>query len=199
MNHEPLIDQDLLALWGSQDTAITRPEPDAVRTTLDVSYRQEERRLTKLTVQEVLPSIGVAAVFAWFGLMTDQRQWAFFAAAFLALAVGGFLLAFTITQRASADGFGDSVRSQLERSLVQLGNRAWLYRNVAWWYLAPIGLSVTLVAYGMEVGGLALAIAGPLYAAFLATLFVTNRRIGQRYQAEYDRIETLRQELDRTD
>ncbi len=197
MNHDPIIDRELLSLWANQDASINKPSPDALRSTLDDSHRQEARRLTRLTIQESVPALAVALIFGWFGLTLDQRQWAAFLAAGLILAVGAFLFSFTVSQRASADSFGESVRSGLERSLVQLGNRSWLYRNVFWWYLAPIAVANALAAYALDAGARALVVAVPLYAIFLAALYVANRRIGRRYQAEYDRTAALRDELDR--
>lgn len=196
MNGEPLIDQDLLNLWHSQDNQITEPQPEAILLHLESSYKEEERRLKRVTVREVLPSVVVAGAFAWLGIGNDDRQWTFFLASLLTLGVGGFLLSFLISQRASAAGYSDSLRSQLERSLVQLSSRAWLYRNVLWWYLAPTAIAATLVIYGLEAGRVAFGAFVAIYGAFLGLLYVANRRIGARYQSEFERVAELREAMD---
>ena len=198
MTNEPLLDPALLAAWTNQDNAIVAPSSADLHRALDHSHRTQVRQLQRLTVQEALPSAAVAAVFAGFGLLADQRQWAFFAAAVISLAVGLFLVGFTLNQRVVADGFGDSVRSQLERSLVQAGNLAWLYRTVPFWYLTPSALAVALVGYGLAATGIALVVFAAGYAAVLFALHRANRQVARRYQQEYDRLDGLRRDLDET-
>lgn len=193
---------DLNDLWNRQEDMMTTTElsltdPKQLTAALQSGHRKERARLIRLNFREVIPALGLAALFAWLGLATSATTWAFLAAALIALAVGGYLLVLTIRQHRIEAAFDDTIKGQLERTLSQLNHRAGLYRTVLWWYLLPVAAAI----------GLVVSTARPLHMAFVVIygglvvglgvfLYRANRRLGrEQYEAQIPRYEALLNDL----
>lgn len=163
------------------------------------AHRKDQRRLFWVNVREFVPSLVVAGALG-FSVSGSARPLATLVAAALVLAVGCFLVVSSIRHQRADRRWGISVRDQLARRLAQVNHRAWLYRNVAWWYLLPIAVAIVLFQYG--IGGDVRTGEGLAFFGFciglFAVLYRMNRKIGRtRYEPEVERLESLLAELDR--
>lgn len=190
---------DLDALWAAQDETVRIADEAELINSLRATHRRENKILGWLNIQEVVPALALAVFYLWLASDVDSRQWSLLAAAACALALGAFLVLSTVQQRVAERAFSTSMRGELQRSLSQAHHRAWLYRNIGWWYLAPIAIGLGLARYGVIGGRLEIGdvVFGPLFAAGLVGLWWFNRRIGRnRYEPEVDRYRGLLAELD---
>lgn len=114
--------------------------------------RRFDRRIFWRDVREVLASFLVAGVFgkvAWSAQAEGSPAWPAWLAAVLPLGVGVFFLADRVQTRRRLAPRGDVVATELERAAAQVRHQIWLLRNVAWWYLLPLGLSA--VCFALQV------------------------------------------------
>lgn len=191
----------LVTAWADQgeaDGPSLSSDPAALADSVAGAHRKDRRRLWRITIQEVSAGLIPAAVFSWNAPETE-RPAAMLVAAALGLAAVGFLAFSSIIHERDDRSWGSSVRDQLARRLAQVEHGAWMYRHIAWWYLAPIGLAIVLVRYavGGPLGLFDLAYFGICVALF-AVLYWWNRRIGRtRYESEVERLKPLLAEFDR--
>lgn len=197
------LNPELNDLWNRQESIMTIAEPTTLTNALRTAYRAEQRTLIWLNVQEITPSIVLAAMFAFAGIQIGSGGWAFFLAALLGLGVGTFLLITSLRQHRVETSFDTTMRGEIERALSQAQHRAWLYRNVFWWYLLPLlvamGLILSVIRFdaGVTPGDLAFVV---LVGGLGWYLFRANRRIAsETYQPQVDRYHAMLQDLDRTD
>lgn len=193
--------QGLGELWRQQETPMTIADPGQLITSLKQQQRSERRRIFRLNVQEVLPSVVLAGGLTVAGLSQDAGRWPLLAAAAISLAVGLFLVGSTLRQRSKENGFDQSIRGELGRSLSQAEHRYWLYSSIAWWYLAPVAAVITLIVLSVKLSvGTALlfdVIYGISVVALFAVLYRLNRRVAtDRYLPEVERYRDLLANLD---
>lgn len=189
-------------LWNRQEITMLT-DPTALTDSLKRRQKQEQRRLFRLNIQELVPAAALTALFTGLGLVANRGAWAYFAAAVVCAAVGLFLLGSTVRQRRAESRFDHSLRGELERSLSQLRHRAWLYRNILWWYLGPLTIAILLVVGVTRSPGGSSGAAGTiiylvLLAALYRHLYRSNRRIAaEQYEPEVERHQQLLDQLDR--
>jgi len=191
----------VVAAWAAQGKAgaprLQGFDPAVLANSVARAHRRDQRRLLWLNVQEFIPSVVVAGVFAS-RAPNSVRPPATFAAAALVSAVGVFLVVSSLRFQRADRGWGSSIREQLARRLAQVEHRARLYRRVGWWYVSPLAVAIVLARYG--AGGPArsngLVFFG-VVAALAVVLYVLNRRIGRtRYEPEAERLRTLLADFD---
>jgi len=167
----------IAAAWGGQkqtggDASLPTdlgPFADSVAT----AHRKEQRRLLWLNFREVVPSFALAAVFL---VLTSEagRPRALQAAALIYALIGCFILLSSIRHHRADGRWGASIRDQIDRRLAQLNHRAWMYRNLAWWYFLPltIGFGLVLFGFGIEESGVSGAIVLAVHLVAVAGLYL---------------------------
>lgn len=194
----------ILAAWADQgeadDIAFLSTDPAALADSVAEAHRKDQRRLLWLNVREVVPSLVLTGVFG--SLVFDsEHPAALLAAALLCLAVACFLVGSSIRHHRADGRWGTSVRDQLARRIAQLNHRAWMYRNLAWWYFLPLGLAVALVLYGLggRLGGGPETVYAVVFGLSGVFMYRKSRAHGRaRYESEIERLEPLLAEFDRT-
>ena len=186
----------LRAAWASQPES-DKPshlmlDTETLTESVVEAHAKDRRRLIRLSIQELLPGVFIAGVFVSVA-NEAERPAAILVAALLVLAAVGFLVASTIIQERNDRRWSSSVRDQLARRVDQVEHFAWMYRNIAWWYLLPLFVAVLLGRYG--IGGGLQAFDPLLFVGAVALnglLYWWNRRIGHRkYQSEVERLRPL--------
>lgn len=141
------------AVWEHQDDAnvgsLLDSDPEAMVDLVVDAHQKDQRKLFWLNLREVIPSIGVAAAFA-LGAPGAERPGFVLAAAILTLAVGVFLLTWSIRHHRADRCYGSGVREQLARRLAQVRHRDRLFGTVGWWYFVPLGAAVVLASFGFS-------------------------------------------------
>jgi hypothetical protein len=83
---------------------------------------------------------------AWEANADGSPSWPAWIAATLPLGVAAFFIIdrWTVARRLALQG--DDVLAQIDRAADAVKHQIWLLRNVFWWYLLPIGVSVAFLA-----------------------------------------------------
>lgn len=199
-NPEPI--DPIAAAWAQQDLTADDPaltsEPFELADQAAKAHRKDQWKLLWLNVQEVVPSLVVAAAFS--SNMPDaERPLAVLASALLVLAVGGYLAITSIRHHRADRRWGTSVRDQVARRLAQVKHRARLYRSVAWWYFLPLVVAISLFRFGIGDPFTffeELAFWGFL-AGFSVVMYFVNRWYGRtRFESKVEQLEGLLAEFD---
>lgn len=91
--------------------------------------------------REVGVSLLLVPIWIYLG-QTTSAPWTWYLTIPALLWVAGFMLVDRARQKRRSPGHDDSLREHLESSLAQIDHQIWLLKNVFWWYLLPIALSV---------------------------------------------------------
>ena len=94
-------------------------------------------------VREVGTALILAPVF--FHVWMEYGDWPWLMPPLACLGVAAFMLGDRWVQRKRKPAVMDPLRTCIEASLIQVNHQIWLLRNVLWWYLLPIGISVEIV------------------------------------------------------
>jgi hypothetical protein len=154
--------------WQEQD-GMARAGWPAVEGALG-RIRRLERRLLVRDAIEVAAALLVAFAFGRMAWLAPVA-WPWATAAALSLAVGGFFVVDRLRRRRRPPA-GD-VAAALRRSLADVEHQMRLLGNVAWWYLAPLGIAGLLVA-GASLWGLRAEVPAeiwPVVRWFVAAVF----------------------------
>lgn len=187
-------DDDLEALWREQPADLTVPDMKELTMNIRQQHQQEQRRLLFLNVREVTPAVLLFAWFGWNGIQATSRSWAYLTAAALVLGVGAFLAGTSLLQRRREQELGDTTLGQLEKALSQAKHRAWLYRSILWWYVAPLACAIglVLVARGRDFTTPSTIVYLGVAAGSGATIYAFNRKIGRdKYEPQVEHLSRL--------
>lgn len=179
--------------WSSQDTSTNPPiDPAALARSASDAHRRDQLRLLTVNVQEFLPPLLLAALFAS-NVGDAVRPLTVLVAALLVAAVSCFLVGSSIRHHRSDRRWGSSVQDQLAQRSAQLEHRVWMYRNLVFWYFLPIAAALGLFIYG--VGDIPLGegiLIWALMVGILVPVYLFARRIGRsRYEDEAERFKSL--------
>ena len=131
------MDDELKQAWQSQ----TSPR----QLTLDAELvlnevRRNERQFAAIIYCRDLREVGVALlmvpVWIYMGIKMSSL-WSWYLVVPTLFWIAGFMIVDRMRQRRRQPGPGDTLRSSIERSLVQVEHQIWLLRNIFWWYLLP--------------------------------------------------------------
>jgi len=134
---------ELKKVWQSQ----VSPQ----RLTLDAGLllnevRRNERQFAAMIYCRDLREVGVALVLVpvWIVMgITQSHPWSWYVVIPALLWIAGFMLVDRARQRPHQPAPGDDLHTTATKSLAQVEHQIWLLRNVLWWYLLP--LFVTLL------------------------------------------------------
>jgi hypothetical protein len=148
-------------------------------------------------VREVGLALILVPVWIYLGRKSSQ-PWTWYLTVPALLWVAGFMFVDRTYHKRRPPELGEPLRQRIEGSLAQVEHQIWLLRNVFWWYLLPLILSI--LAYVCQVtwqersGGWLIALAMTL-VVFLVVIVMTavywvNRKAVRSY------LEPRRQELE---
>jgi hypothetical protein len=184
--------------WQTQ-TSQTRLAIDADLLLEEVQRNQ--RRFTATIFWRDVREVGIALVLVpvWIYLGRKSSQpWTWYLTVPALLWVAGFMFVDRMYHKRRPPELGEPLRQRIEGSLAQVEHQIWLLRNVFWWYLLPLILSilayVSQVTWQERSGGwliaLAMALVVSLVVIVMAAVYWVNRKAVQSY------LEPQRQELE---
>jgi hypothetical protein len=136
--------EELQKAWQTQGLA-PRLTIDADLLLKEVEHNRKSfvRTIFWRDVREVGVAIVLAPIFIHVGWKFGD--WVWFLPALACLGVAAFMLWDRWAQRKKKPVKTDPLRTCIEASLIQVNHQIWLLRNVLWWYLLPLGVSVEAV------------------------------------------------------
>ena len=133
---------DFKQAWQIQ-TAQTRLTIDAEL--LLAELRRNQRYFTAAIfwrdVREVGTSLLMGALLIYLGIK-HSSPWTWYLTAPALLWIAGYMLADRMRHKRQPPEPGEPLRQSVETSLAQIEHQIWLLRNVFWWYLLPMALSL---------------------------------------------------------
>jgi hypothetical protein len=148
-------------------------------------------------VREVGTALLMIPVWLFLGVRFSL-PWTWYLAVPAMLWVAGYMLVDRIRHRQQPSQPGEPLRNCVQGSLAEVEHQIWLLRNVVWWYLLPLALS--LLAFFAQVtwqersGGWLTALVISLVVVIVVTVFSGVYWLNQ-YAVRAD-LEPRRQELD---
>jgi hypothetical protein len=94
-------------------------------------------------MREIVVGIALVVYFFYAG-MREKQLWPLFLIAGCVLFVCLFLLADRLYYRRKNDLQNNTLREYVENSLAQVNHQIWLLRNIFWWNLLPVLLSIVV-------------------------------------------------------
>jgi hypothetical protein len=169
---------DLMAVWRSQDAA---PLHGVDKTLLHLALRQEQAKLQRERRIErwitYIASAGMVAVMAIFlGMMFLARDRKLMTSWDFAIGIGGVAAALLaggamyVSHRAQAlreQGFGESLRDQLNRRLAQLDDRATIARGTLVMVLLGGILPLAIIFFGYRVNQMSFSDGGYMLVSII--------------------------------
>jgi hypothetical protein len=119
-------------------------------------------------VREVGTSLLLIPVWLFMGVRLSL-PWTWYLTVPVLVWVAGYMLTDRMRRRRQSPEPGEPLRQSAQSSLAQVEHQIWLLRNILWWYLLPIALSI-LVFFGQV--GWQMRSVGWLSALFVAGLAV---------------------------
>jgi len=169
--------------WQTQ-TAQTRLTIDADLLLKEV---QRNQRLFTATifwrdVREVGTALLLVPVWIYLGTRSSL-PWTWYLTVPALVWIAGFMLVDRMYHKRQPPELGEPLHQCLEGSLAQVEHQIWLLRNVFWWYLLPLALSmlafISQIAWLQRAGGgwtaLGMAIMVALIVIVLAAVYRLNQ------------------------
>lgn len=149
--------EDMQSTWQhAREAAAVPTDHRRLLHSVQAQSRTFARRIFWRDVREVLASGLVAGVFAkmaWEAEREGAGAWPAWLAALLPLLVAVFFLVDRWWSRRRSVPRGEPLRDELDRAIGAVSHQVWLLRNVLWWYMAPLGGSILLVALQITLHG----------------------------------------------
>ena len=92
-------------------------------------------------VREVGTALLLVPVWLYLGVKFSL-PWTWYLTVPVLVWVAGYMLADRMRHRRQPPEPGEPLRQHVESSLAQVEHQIWLLRNVLWWYLLPLALSI---------------------------------------------------------
>lgn len=138
--------EELQQAWQSQGPAPRLTlHADLVLKEVEHNRKHFVRMIFWRDVREAVPAIAVSPVFFKVGL--EYRQWVWFVPGLAALGVAFFLVGDRWVRRKQKPAATDPLGACIQASLMQVNHQIWLLKNVLWWALLPLGLSLELIYF----------------------------------------------------
>jgi hypothetical protein len=135
--------EELQSAWQSQGAPSLTLKADLVLKEVEHNRRHFLRTIFWRDVREVGTAVVLAPVFFYWAI--TFRDWMTCLPGLACLGVAIFMLVDRWLQRKKQAAKSDPLRTCIESSLAQVNHQIWLLKNVLWWYLLPIGLSLEIV------------------------------------------------------
>ncbi|MGB0373047.1 MAG: hypothetical protein ACPGN3_17080 [Opitutales bacterium] len=136
---------DLENLWKNQSTAIGIEKIDIAKTTKELQQRHQ--KLQKTLFWRDFREVGVCILLIpiWITLgLSKNALWSWYLMIPILVFVGGFMLHGRSKNKTNQTTWGDSLVEGLEKAIRDLDYQIWLLKNVAIWYLGPLGLGLVI-------------------------------------------------------
>ena len=133
---------DFKQAWQTQ-TSQTRLTIDAELLLQEV--RRNQQHFTATIFWRDVREVGTAFLLVplWFYMGVKlSLPWTWYLTVPVLLWVAGFMLADRMRHKRQLPEPGEPLRQRVESSLAQVDHQIWLLRNIFWWYLLPLALSV---------------------------------------------------------
>ena len=138
--------EELQHAWRSQGPAPRLAlHADLVLREVEHNRKHFVRMIFWRDVREVVVAIAVAPIFFKIGLQC--RQWVWFVPGLAALCVVSYLVGDRWVRRKQKPAATDALGACIQASLMQVNHQIWLSKNVFWWALLPLGLSLELIYF----------------------------------------------------
>jgi hypothetical protein len=189
---------NLKQAWQTQ-TAQTRLTIDAELLVKEVRRNQQYFAATIFwrDFREVGISLLMVPLWIFLGIR-QSSPWTWYLTVPALLWIAGYMLADRMRHKRQPAGTGEPLRQHVESSLAQVEHQIWLLRNVFWWYLLPLALSllafISQLAWQLRSGGWRTAFAVVGAVALIALVFAGIYWLNQ--YAVRAALEPRRQELE---
>ena len=148
--------------------------------------RRNEQYFTAMILCRDIREVGVSLLLVPFWLYLGAKlslPWTWYLTVPALLWVAGYMLADRLRHKRQPPESSEPLRQHVERSLAQYEHQIWLLRNVHWWYLMPLAVSITAffgqVAWQARSGGWWTALATSVLVAFVVVVFAGIYRLNQ--------------------
>src|SRR3954465_8677894 len=138
----PMDPDKLKQAWQTQ-TSQTRLTIDAELLVKEVRRNQQHFPATIFwrDVREVGISLLMVPLWVYLGIR-QSSPWTWYLTVPALLWIAGYMLADRLRHKRQPEESGEPLRQHVASSLAQVEHQIWLLRNVFWWYLLPLALSL---------------------------------------------------------
>jgi hypothetical protein len=136
--------EELQKAWQSQDS---RPQLTLDANLLVKEVEHNRKHFVRTIFWRDVREVGTALVLApiFFLVWLEVGDWPWLMPPLACLGVAAFMLGDRWVQRKRKPAAMDPLRTCINASLLQVNHQIWLLKNVLWWYLLPLGISVEIV------------------------------------------------------
>ncbi|HEX5244754.1 MAG TPA: hypothetical protein VFW23_15935 [Tepidisphaeraceae bacterium] len=94
-------------------------------------------------------AVALLLIPVWFYMGAKlSSPWTWYLTVPVLIWIAGFMLVYRIRHKPQSGKLDDSLLHCVERSLTEITDQIWLLRNILWWYLLPLGVS--LLAFTLQ-------------------------------------------------
>ncbi len=190
--------EDIQKSWQSQNAARGASiNMDALLHEVRHKQRCFRRTIFWRDVREVGVAALLVPIFIHGGL---TNHWTLHLCAFGCFVVGAFMLLDRWRQKRATSESYSTLKDCATASLAEVNHQIWLLKNIAWWYLLPLGLpmlvffaSVTLVRQASLFSGVLvlLPLAGFLVALYAGIYWLNQWTVRKNLQPKQKELEAL--------
>lgn len=136
--------EELQQNWQEQDSGKqVTVDQDALHKLVQRERRSFDSTIFRRDSIEIGIGLALLPIWIWMGVRSEL-PWTWYLVIPGILFVVGFLIRDRIAQKQNQSQPGDSVRKSTERALAQVEHQIVLLKNVFWWYLFPISLTMAI-------------------------------------------------------
>ncbi len=174
---------DLKQAWQTQSSQ-TRLTIDAELLLKEV--RRNQRNFTATILWRDVREVGGALLMVplWFYVgIKLSLPWTWYLTVPVLVWAAGYLLVDRIRHKWQPPEPGEPLRQHVKSSLAQVDQQIWLLRNIFWWYLLPLALTILAffgqVAWQLREGGWPMALIVALLALAAVIILASVYRLNQ--------------------
>jgi hypothetical protein len=196
---------DWETIWKRQNPPVgAAADIDVLKKTFEARHRKMSRTLLVRDLTEASAGIFVAFVFGRVGWRMGRNGWPITITVLLALGVVGFFIKERLRARRLKVGPDAPILTKLQADLDELRHQRRLLLNIAYWYLAPILLSMVIFGWTLARNSATPLSNDPVFLSIYWTLvaflnvavWVMNRRaVQKRINPRIDELEKLQREI----
>jgi hypothetical protein len=161
--------------------------------------QRNHRKLATTILWRDVREVGMAVLMVplWFYLGVKlSLPWTWYLTVPALVWIAGFMLADRLRHKRQHPEPSEPLRQRVEGSLAQVEHQIWLLRNIFWWYLLPLALSMLAflgqVAWGARSGGwLAALVAAVVVIVFTGVYWLNQYAVRSALEPRRQELEAL--------